>query len=166
MTNIIKVETPEQIADTAELAREIWTKHYIPIVGQALVDYMLENFQSEHAIESQLTAGYEYYLIIQNNENAGYIALVPNPEANELMISKLYVSKSVRGQGLGQTMLQFAEDICRERGLTTLWLTVNKNNAGSIKWYIRSGFRNAESIVQDIGNGFVMDDYRMEKTVV
>jgi hypothetical protein len=27
------------------------------------------------------------------------------------------------------------------------------------------GFRNVGSLVQDIGNGFVMDDYKMEKTV-
>ena len=46
-----------------------------------------------------------------------------------------------------------------------LWLTVNKDNAGAIAWYTRMGFKNAGAIVQDIGAGYVMDDYRMEKSI-
>lgn len=46
-----------------------------------------------------------------------------------------------------------------------LWLTVNKDNAGAIAWYTRKGFKNAGAIVQDIGAGYVMDDYRMEKSI-
>lgn len=166
MTEILKAETLKQIADIEEMAREIWTDHYVPVVGQQQVDYMLEKFQSERAILNQLSEGYEYYLLMQDGENAGYMAVVPTPETNQLMISKLYVSKSARGGGLGRKMVAFAEDICKEQGLSGVWLTVNKNNRSSIDWYIRSGFKNAGSIVMDIGNGFVMDDYRMEKTVI
>jgi len=42
------------------LAREIWTDHYVPIIGQAQVDYMLDTFQREEAIAAQLAGGYEY----------------------------------------------------------------------------------------------------------
>jgi hypothetical protein len=31
--------------------------------------------------------------------------------------------------------------------------------------YEKIGFKNVGSLVQDIGSGFVMDDYKMEKTV-
>jgi diamine N-acetyltransferase len=44
-------------------------------------------------------------------------------------------------------------------------LTVNKNNTGAISVYEKIGFRNVGSLVQDIGSGFVMDDYAMEKTL-
>jgi alpha-L-arabinofuranosidase len=46
-----------------------------------------------------------------------------------------------------------------------LWLTVNKNNAGSIAFYQWCEFVIAEPMVTDIGGGFVMDDYRMVKRV-
>ncbi len=62
-------------------------------------------------------------------------------------------------------MLEFAEAICRERTIRTLWLTINKNNSHALSWYMRMGFKNVGSMVQDIGGGFVMDDYRMEKTI-
>jgi ribosomal protein S18 acetylase RimI-like enzyme len=81
------------------------------------------------------------------------------------MLSKLYVRKSERGHGLGKKTLQFLENLSRQRGIMRLWLTVNKNNSRSIAWYSRMGFRNAESIIQDIGGGFVMDDFRLEKTI-
>lgn len=163
MTGLIKVETPEQIADTAALARKIWIDHYVPIIGKVQVDYMLEKFQSERAIREQLADGYEYFLLRHEGLCAGYIAIVPADSG--LMISKLYTDRSVRGSGLGRTMLNFAETVCREHGFSRLWLTVNKNNTASIEWYLRSGFKNSGSIVMDIGNGFVMDDYRMEKAI-
>jgi RimJ/RimL family protein N-acetyltransferase len=44
-------------------------------------------------------------------------------------------------------------------------LRVNKRNAPAIRSYLRAGFRFTEDIVSDIGSGFVMDDYVMEKAV-
>ena len=42
-------------------------------------------------------------------------------------------------------------------------LSVNKRNAKAIAAYHRNGFVIAESVVTDIGGGFVMDDYVMAK---
>jgi ribosomal protein S18 acetylase RimI-like enzyme len=60
--------------------------------------------------------------------------------------------------------MEFIEQLACQRGFTRVWLTVNKGNP-SVKVYERLGFRIAKDLVMDIGNGFVMDDYRMEKTV-
>ncbi len=162
---LIRVTSEAQIAELAELAREIWTEHYLPIIGALQVDYMVGRFQSAEAIADQIAGGYEYYLATRADTNVGYVALVPEPDQSALMVSKLYVCKSERGRGCAKMMLRLAEDTCRERGLATMWLTVNKNNVDSIAWYERMGFINAGPLVQDIGEGFVMDDYRLEKTV-
>ena len=37
----IEVSTEYQIEIVESLAREIWTEHYIPIIGKEQVDYML-----------------------------------------------------------------------------------------------------------------------------
>jgi ribosomal protein S18 acetylase RimI-like enzyme len=47
-----------------------------------------------------------------------------------------------------------------------LILQVNKRNEKAIKLYRRAGFAVREEIVVDIGGGFVMDDYVMEKRLV
>jgi hypothetical protein len=44
-------------------------------------------------------------------------------------------------------------------------LAVNKNNAKAIAAYHHHGFRIADAVVKEIGSGFVMDDYLMEKAV-
>ena len=58
--------------------------------------------------------------------------------------------------------MEFIEQLARRRGLVLLWLTVNKGNP-SVNAYKRLGFQIAADLVMDIGGGFVMDDYRMEK---
>ena len=165
MISFIKVHSQQEITDVSMLAQEIWQEHYVPIVGQAQVDYMLEKFQSEEAINSQLSDRYEYYSVGYDAQPIGYMSLLPNHDDNSLMISKIYVKKSRRGSGLGKQMLTFTETLCKQRKIKHLWLTVNKYNTHSIKWYLRMGFTNKEAMVQDIGAGFVMDDFRMEKCI-
>jgi ribosomal protein S18 acetylase RimI-like enzyme len=46
-----------------------------------------------------------------------------------------------------------------------LWLTVNRHNTGSIAFYQHLGFKVSGTVVQDIGSGFVMDDYKMVKAI-
>ena len=160
--NLERVASLDQIAAVAALARETWTQHYVPIIGAAQVEYMLAKFQSAEAIARQIAAeGYEYYLA----PGAGYLALVPDPAKKSLLLSKIYVKASARGTGLGRALAEFAERRCCELGCNELWLTVNRNNAGSIAFYERLGFRKTQTLVTDIGGGFVMDDWRMAKAV-
>ncbi len=165
MLEFKRVALEQDIAEVVQLAREIWPEHYIPIIGQAQVDYMLEKFQSAPAITDQIAGGYEYYLALDRGRSAGYLAIVPDRKESRLLLSKIYVLKELRGRGIGKDMLDFIENICRERGIRTIRLTVNKNNTGSINWYTGRGFVNAGPIVQDIGRGFVMDDNILEKTI-
>ena len=165
MIRFIEVHSGQQVADVAYLAREIWQEHYLPIVRQEQIDYMLEKFQCERAITKQLLDGYEYYSLTYDGRSAGYMAVVSNASNTSLMISKIYVRKSDRGCGLGKQMLEFVEELCRQRRIKRIWLTVNKNNRHSIEWYSRMGFTNNGPIIQNIGGGFVMDDFRMEKDI-
>jgi len=156
----------QQVAEVVMLAREIWTEHYVPIVGQDQVEYMLKSFQSEHALKEQLSGGHEYYIVMREGVTAGYCAVVVNERDADVLLSKIYVRRSERRHGVGKAILQFVERLCSKRGITRIWLVVNRNNVDSIAWYLRAGFRNAGSTVRDIGGGFVMDDFRMEKTVL
>ena len=46
-----------------------------------------------------------------------------------------------------------------------MYLTFNKYNKLGIRAYERNGFVKVRSAVTNIGKGFVMDDYIMEKVV-
>ncbi len=57
------------------------------------------------------------------------------------------------------------EQAARARGCSRLYLQVNKNNTGSIAAYERNGFAVAKSVKVDIGGGYFMDDYVMDKNL-
>jgi ribosomal protein S18 acetylase RimI-like enzyme len=161
-----RVATPADIDAAAALAHEIWNQHFAPIIGQEQVDYMLGKFQSVPAITRQIREdGYEYYLVVEEDESVGYFALVDGEDTASTQLSKLYLRRSCRGRGIGRAVLALVERDCVARAIRELWLTVNKDNADSIAFYQRVGFAIAGPIVTDIGNGFVMDDHRMVKRV-
>jgi GNAT superfamily N-acetyltransferase len=162
---ILPVTTPDGIRAVAELAREIWTRHFVPIIGRAQVDYMLETIQSAPAIARQVKEGAEYWLLRVDGHGAGYFALVPDVDQKSVMLSKFYVLERLRGHGHGAAMLTFIEHRCRDQGMHELWLTVNRHNEAPIAIYKHMGFEITGTIVKDIGNGFVMDDYRMAKSL-
>ena len=160
---ITHVSTPGDIAVVAKLAREIWSQHFTPIIGALQVEYMLEKFQSVNAVSSQIDSGWEYYLASLDDEAVAYAGLVPDTNSNRLMLSKIYVKESARGKGVGNSILNFVENRGKQDGYHALWLTVNRFNHGTISWYQHRGFVTIDEINKDIGGGFFMDDYVMEK---
>lgn len=161
----VPVTTPQQIAAIAGLAHEIWYEYYVPLIGRAQVDYMVAKFQSSGAMAGQMREGYEYFSIERDGQGIGYAAVQPHPADGSLFLSKLYLLRDARGGGTGRVCMEFIEQLARRRGLTLLWLTVNKGNP-AVKAYERLGFRIAADLTMDIGGGFVMDDYRMEKSLL
>ena len=164
----VPVSTPEQLATVATLAHEIWYEFYVPLIGRAQVDYMVAKFQNAAAMQAQIDQGYEYFLVQQDDttgarRDIGYCAVQEQADG-ALFLSKFYLLKSARGSGTGRKCMEFIEGLARRRELSPLWLTVNKGNP-SVQAYQRLGFRIAADLVMDIGGGFVMDDYRMEKTL-
>ena len=78
-----------------------------------------------------------------------------------MFLSKVYVLKEFRRRGIASAFLnQVAADA---QGLDSIYLTVNKQNTGPIEAYRKLGFVTIDAVVTDIGNGYVMDDYIMQK---
>lgn len=160
---ITTVKTEEEVAALCEMAARIWTEHYRPIIGEDQTAYMVEKYQSVPAVSAQLQHGYAYYFICEEGKPAGYIGIVQ--EEDRLFLSKLYIDRAYRGHGLARKALDFLRKLCKERGLACIYLTVNRNNAGSVAAYEKMGFQKVREQVAEIGGGYVMDDYIMELPV-
>lgn len=161
--HIEKATTEEDLHKIAELAEIIWHQHFTPIIGKEQVIYMVDKFQSFPALKEQLTSGYEYYRIFNQDDFCGYCGI--HPENGKLFLSKLYLKKEARGRHLASQTFDFLKQLCRERGLSAIWLTCNKHNDNTLAVYRHLGFKTVDTQVTDIGNGFVMDDYIMEVTI-
>lgn len=149
------------IAVIRQLAHRIWPAVYNPIIGPAQVEYMLQLFYSERALRRELAD--QIFLL-------GYIAAVPmayasfqpGAEAGMYRIPKLYVDGSLRGKGFGRKMLDtIAEEVLAADG-RVMRLNVNRHNP-ALAFYEKYGFTIIHQEDNDIGAGYFMNDFVMEK---
>jgi len=161
-------ESKAAASAVAALASEIWCEHYTPIIGAEQVEYMLLKFQSAEQIHADIRNGdYIYFTAkhIKHDKLVGYAAC--KPEENYLLLSKIYVHKDYRRNGIARSFLEEAFALCRwEYSFDKIRLTVNKHNDGAIASYKKMGFETMDSVKTDIGGGFFMDDFVMELPVV
>jgi ribosomal protein S18 acetylase RimI-like enzyme len=154
----IIIQEASSFEKVADLAKTIWTEHYKPLIGETQVTYMIERFQTAEVMRNQCeNEGYRYFEALSGGALAGYCAVQPE-EGGSLFLSKIYVEKSFRGQGIAKEFLRFIREKYQPQ---SIWLTVNKHNKNSIAAYQKMGFEIKEEIVTDIGGGFFMDDYKM-----
>lgn len=161
MLGFLAATSSHQLKTIEELAYIIWNEHYIPIIGKAQVDYMLNKFQNVESMSQQIEDGYAYFTINYKDNAIGYLAY--NIESSDLFLSKIYILKEYRGKGFGRKAMLFITEQAKKSNCKSISLTVNKNNTNSIKAYLKVGFNKVEELVIDIGNGFVMDDFKMVK---
>lgn len=160
-----QVQTPEEIEALCALAKEAWELAYGELLGPEQVAYMVEKFQSPPAVRQQMAEqNYMYYIIYGGGRPGGFIGFAPNYEGrDELFLSKLYLLPEMKGTGAAKAAFELAESEARGRGLPVIRLTVNKGNTHAKDVYSHWGFETVESVVTDIGGGYVMDDYIMVK---
>ena len=160
--------TEEDTGALAELAGAIWHEYWPALIGAAQTDYMVEQFQSLPAIERDMREhAYEYWFIHAGDDDrvVGYTGGYVEPETNRFFISKIYLRADERGKHFASAVIRFYEELCRDRGLQAMYLTVNKGNELGIRAYEGNGFETIDAVETDIGSGFIMDDYIMEKRV-
>lgn len=159
MTEIKKLSTDEELRANAALAAEIWREHFHGIITDEQIEYMLDKFQSFDAMKRQLAEEhYEYYGLFEDGSQLGYFGIADKGDGT-LFLSKLYLHSSARGRGYASQMFECIKQIGRERGLKSVWLTVNRGNDGPIAVYRHWGMKVIREQAADIGQGFVMDDY-------
>lgn len=154
-------ETDNDIREIAKLAQVIWHEFFVAILSPGQIDYMVDKFQSYPAIKNAVeNEGYSYYMAYDGDDLCGYLGIRDEGDG-VIFISKLYVRADKRRNGIASILLnRLAEDF---PAAVKWYLTVNKHNAGSIAVYEKRGFTKARELVTDIGGGYVMDDYVMER---
>lgn len=164
----VPITSEEDQKKLADMAYEIWNEYWPSRIGQAQVDYMVANFQSYEAIKRDMAEHHYDYWFIHAKEDGkdrivGYTGGHNEPETKRYFISKIYLLAEERGRGFASKTIRFYEDLCLERGLVAMYLTVNKYNEMGIRAYEAKGFETIDSTETDIGEGFIMDDFIMEK---
>jgi diamine N-acetyltransferase len=156
---------PEHLPEIAVLAGVVWRAHYPGIITVEQIEYMLERMYNQEVLQNELQQGIRYDRILVDGIMRGFAGYGPVP-GGEMKLHKIYIHPDWHRHGLGSLLLQHVLEVTRRDGFHVLILAVNKRNEKAIAAYQKNGFTIRESVVSDIGHGFVMDDYVMVKDVV
>ncbi len=157
----------DEVPVVQKLAQAIWHAYYPGIISDAQIRYMLSIWYQPGNMAHEMQAREVWYALVEveGQGTVGYLSFEKLAHEPVLFINKLYLLPAVHGHGLGGMTLRWAEERACELRCQVVRLRVNKRNALAIRAYLRHGFRFTEDVISDIGSGFVMDDYVMEKAV-
>ncbi len=134
--------TPADLEEVRRVTWETWVDTYSPFIP--LKD--LRTYFDEHYSIPALRTLYESafvkgFMAEAGKETAGYVRTQFNSEENRLYVSSLYILPAFQGRGAGTKLMAAAEECARAYGLHEVWLGVMVQNARTVDWYRRMGFR-------------------------
>lgn len=152
------------LATVRALAGEIWPPTFAPILSAPQIPYMMRMMYAPEVLARELADGVRWEIVLVDSSPAGYLSWSACPgRPGTAKLHKVYLSPRWHGRGIGQAMLDHAAACCRAEGFNRVLLAVNKRNDRAIRAYRRNGFAVVESVCNDIGGGFVMDDFLMAR---
>jgi GNAT superfamily N-acetyltransferase len=165
-TSFVTLDTPESLQIVRDIADEVWPKTFAPILPPEQIPYMMNMMYAPEVMERELREGYHFAALLVDDVPSGYISWsLYHDHGDTAKLHKVYLLTSCHGKGFGRLMLDYATEVCRAAGFKRLRLNVNKHNERAISVYLKNGFETVESVKNDIGGGFFMDDYVMEKQI-
>lgn len=162
----IQRNTDENFTSIRAIAAAVWPIAYSATLSQEQLDYMMEMMYSITSLQLQANEKKHRFILAKEEETVlGFASYEFNHgKKPKTKIHKIYILTNHQGKGIGKALINFIVDEAKERHQKGLILNVNKRNK-AIRFYESIGFTISNEEVIDIGNGFVMDDFVMEKTI-
>lgn len=163
---VIRFADLDDIPTIGYLAQQIWPETYGSILTSEQLEYMLDMSYSPDSLNDQITKQHHRFLIAELDEDAvGFASFSPAGDEGVFKLHKIYVHPKTQGLGVGRALLGFVTDQILEEGASTLRLNVNRYNKAR-QFYEKQGFHITQEVDIEIGNGFQMNDYIMEKPLL
>ena len=162
----IEKYTEEHFSSVRAIAKEVWPNVYGTILSAAQLDYMMEMMYSVAALQNQVNKLQHHFIVAKENEECiGFASFEYNyKETNATKIHKIYIYTHQQGKGIGTQLINYIACEAKSAAQNALLLNVNRNNT-ALDFYRRLGFVVQKEEDIPIGNGFLMEDYVMEKPI-
>ena len=144
-----------------ELTFTVWPQTYSHLLSKEQLDYMLDMMYSPASLEKQIDEGAHFIIVYENETPAGF-ASYQEIKPSVFKLNKLYILQTQQGKGTGKLTINHIISKIKPKGATALQLQVNRENKAQ-HFYKKMGFEIIEEADFDIGNGYQMNDYVMEK---
>ncbi|MFT3934033.1 MAG: GNAT family N-acetyltransferase [Chitinophagaceae bacterium] len=164
MENDIEIRhaTAEDINTIGFLAHSIWSQTYGKILTEAQLQYMLQMIYSPASLKKQMQQQHVFLIAELEEEPVGFASFSQSSKPGVFKLQKLYVDTNIQGKGLGRALIDAVIEEIQPQKAKALLLNVNRHNK-AISFYQKLGFAIIGEEDIDIGNGYFMNDYVMEK---
>jgi len=116
---------------------------------------------SKASLQKQMEEGSQFIIVYDGHEAVGF-ASFQETEAGIFKLHKIYVLPSQQGKGTGKFLLDHIISEIKSKNAKALQLQVNRYNKAR-NFYEKLGFIVLYEADFDIGSGYFMNDYVMEK---
>lgn len=158
--------TSEDLATIKNLAYKIWPATYGTILSEKQLAYMLDLFYDESALQQNVIDNHQLILIKENDIFIGFADYEINyKDETVTRIHKIYLLPETQGKGFGKKLIQHIENKALEIKNNKLSLNVNRFNKAK-DFYESQGFKVVFEEDIELDFGYLMEDFRMEKTLV
>lgn len=158
----IKEATEMDIALIQQLNSKVWPQTYKSILSKEQIDYMLDMMYTTESLLTQMKKGIQFIIIHDDNIPVGFASFY-KIDKNTFKLDKIYVLPTQQGKGTGKFVVDYISNFIMNEGASALQLQVNKQNLKAKCFYEKIGFNVIEEADFDIGNGYFMNDFIMEK---
>lgn len=130
----------------AVVALRAYTDHYLHLWHDGGVWYINRSFTPEVLRRELADVNARFYLVQQQSEPVGFLKLNlhrPSPcqeTADALELERIYLVKSVTGQGVGKACMQFVIDQARQLAKELIWLKAMDSSHDALAFYRAVGF--------------------------
>jgi GNAT superfamily N-acetyltransferase len=149
-----------------EIAYQTWPKTFGEILSPTQIDYMLDMMYSLDSLQAQVYNKGHVFLLAKDtdsDEYLGYVSYELNYKGEPLTkIHKIYLLPASQGKGVGRLLIDKVAEVSIGNSNDRLGLNVNRYNK-AVQFYERMGFSVVGQEDIDIGDGFLMEDFVMEK---
>ncbi len=157
---------PQEFDKIQSLAHLIWPETFAEILSAEQMAYMLEMMYKPASLAKQQSNGCIFLLALANGVEVGFASYELNyKKTGKTKIHKLYLLPETQGKGFGRKMIEKIAEIAITNQNTSLILNVNRYNK-AYEFYLKTGFIKTGEEDIDIGNGFLMEDFILEKNLI
>jgi RsiW-degrading membrane proteinase PrsW (M82 family)/ribosomal protein S18 acetylase RimI-like enzyme len=161
----IKHATASDVGLIRSLSLDVWPQTYSNILSPHQIDYMLNLMYSEASLHQQMHENNEFLIIYNAGIPVGF-ASYGEVESTVFKLHKIYILPKHQGRGTGRFVIEQIIKDKKTRGGRSLLLQVNRNNVAAKNFYEKLGFEVIRTEDTDIGGGYYMNDYIMEKKLI
>lgn len=148
-----------------QLTFAIWPQTYSSIISKEQIDHMLAQMYNPTVLQKQIEEDGITFIVVYDDKEPVAFASYNETEPTIWKLNKIYILSTQQGKGTGKFIINYIVDEIKAKGAKALQLQVNRENKAK-DFYKKLGFKIIQTADFDIGNGYFMNDYVMELSIL